>query len=250
MMSGLWLRLRSKWKHGRDILLDTVFPEQVLCLCCKKVIRPLDVAIQPDLPDGSLCLHCREALEKELLAREQQRSPLLFTDVWSVFGYAGPVRDLILGLKHGTVSAAAKPLISYAADMVRKEITLPADTVVTWVTMPADRKKERCIDHGRVLAEGLAKELGLSCRQLLIRKKGGHTQQGLNAEERKKNVVGLFSVMDGEIPGSVLLVDDVLTTGSTVEECGKTLRAAGVRDLAAVTIAAASKRSTSTSQPI
>lgn len=249
-MSSLWLWLRGTYKHGRDILLDTVFPEQVLCLCCKKVIRPLDVAIQPDLPDSSLCLHCREALEKELLVKEQQRTRLLFTDVWSVFGYAGPVRDLILGLKHGTVSAAGKPLIFYAADVVRKEMSLPADTIVTWVTMPADRKRERCIDHGKILAEGLAKELGLSCRQLLIRKKGGHTQQGLNAEERKKNVIGLFSDTDGEIPGSVLLVDDVLTTGSTVEECGKTLRLAGVRDLAAVTIAAASKRSTSTSQPI
>ena len=241
-MSSLWLRLRSKWKRGCDILLDTVFPEQVLCLCCRKVIRPFDIAIQPDLPDGVLCLHCREELEKELLSKEHQDTCLLFTDVWSVFGYGGPVRGLILGLKHGTISSAAKPLVFYAADMVRKEMTLPADTVITWVTMPSDRKRERCIDHGKILAESLAKELGLPCRQLLIRKKGGHTQQGLNAEERKKNVVGCFSVISEEIPESVLLVDDVLTTGSTIDECGKMLRAAGVRELRALTIAAASKK--------
>lgn len=241
-MSGLYTWLRSKWKRRCDILLDTVFPEQVLCLCCKKVIRPFDISIQPDLPDGVLCLHCREELEKELLGKEHQSTRLLFTDVCSVFGYGGPVQDLILELKHGTISSAAKPLVSYAADTIRKEMTLPADTVITWVTMPADRKRERCIDHGKILAENLAKELGLPCRQLLIRKKGGHTQQGLNAEERKKNVVGRFNIVSEELPMSVLIVDDVLTTGSTIDECGKILRAAGVRELRAITIAAASKK--------
>lgn len=241
-MSSLYTWLRGKWNLGREALLDTVFPEQVLCLCCKKVIRPFDISIQPDLPDGVLCLHCREELEKELLSKEHQDTCLLFTDVCSVFGYGGPVRDLILELKHGTISSAAKPLVFYAADTIRKEMTLPADTVITWVTMPADRKRERCIDHGKILAESLAKELGLPCRQLLIRKKGGHTQQGLNAEERKKNVVGRFNIVSEELPMSVLIVDDVLTTGSTIDECGKILRAAGVRELRAITIAAVSKK--------
>lgn len=240
-MIDLYRLLRGIYKRGRETLLDTVFPEQVLCLCCRKIIRPFDIAIQPDFPDGALCLHCREALEKELLNEDHQSTRLLFTDVRSVFSYSGPVRDLILGLKHGTVSSAARPLVFYAADMIRKEMTLPAGTVVTWVTMPADRKRERCIDHGKILAENLAAELELPCRQLLIRKTGGHTQQGLNAEERKKNVVGCFSVISEEIPKSVLLVDDVLTTGSTIDECGKMLRAAGVRELRALTISAASK---------
>lgn len=235
-------KARVQLGKAREVLLDTVFPEQAVCLCCKKALRGFDFAVQPDLPDGSLCLDCREAVEKELLHKEMLITHLLFTDAWSVFGYAGPVRDLILGLKHGTIASAAKPLVFYAAGTVLKEMKLSPDTVVTWVTMPADRKRERCIDHGKILAESIAKELGLPCRQLLIRKSGGHTQQGLNGEERKKNVTGRFSVLSEKMPGSVLLVDDVLTTGSTIDECCRALRVAGVENLYAMTIAATQRK--------
>lgn len=239
MKSSLSQLLFTKAKLGRELLLDTVWPEQSLCLCCKKVLRPFDLALQPDQPDTVLCLDCREALERRLFGKDGQITRTLFTDVLSAFRYSGPVRDLVLGLKHGTVSAAAGPLILYTADLAQRKLRLPPDTVVTWVTMPAGRRRERCIDHGRVLAEGIAMELGLPCRQLLLRRNGGHTQQGLNAEERSKNVTGLFSVISGELPGSVLLVDDVLTTGSTLGECAKVLRTAGIRDISALTVCAA-----------
>lgn len=223
---------------ARTVLAETVWPEQSLCVCCRKVLRPFDIAIQPDLPDTALCLDCRETLDKELLEKENTVTKLLFTNVLSVFAYDGKARDLVLALKHGTVSAAAEPLVYYAADLAKRELKLPPETVVTWVTMPASRRRERCIDHGKALAEGIAKELGLPCRQLLIRSEGGHTQQGLNAEERKKNVSGRFTTVEGKMPESVLLVDDVLTTGSTMDECGKMLRKAGVEQITAVTVCA------------
>lgn len=229
-------KFRSRIRQAGAYVSDMIWPEKSLCLCCKKILRPSDILTGTDSEDMAICKECREELDRLVLIKEDRVTKTLFADALSVFVYDGPARDLVLGLKHGTVASAVAPLVRYAAEMLKKEAELPPDTVVTWVTMPDDRKTERCIDHGRILAEGIAKELGLPCRQLLVRSRGGHTQQGLNAEQRKKNVTGRFSAVKEEMPRSVLLVDDVLTTGSTLEECAKVLRAAGVKDAHAVTI--------------
>lgn len=222
---------------------DVVWPEQALCLCCHKVLRRVDEVLQPGTPDPLLCIECLEALQKEASA-EGLTTAGLFLETVFVFPYSGNARELVLALKHGTVSAAAKVLVPFLADRAKELRRLPPDTVITWVTMPPDRKRERCIDHGKLLAQGVADALGMECRPLLSRKSGGHTQQGLNAEARKQNVKGRFTVCDGPLPASVLLVDDVLTTGSTLEECAKVLRAAGVREVRGITVCKTKKGAT------
>lgn len=219
---------------------DVVWPEQALCLCCHKVLRRVDEVLQPDASDPLLCIECLEALQKEASA-ESLTTAGLFLETVSVFPYSGNARELVLSLKHGTVSAAAKVLVPFLAERVKEIRRLSPGTVITWVTMPPDRKRERCIDHGRLLAQGAADALGMECRPLLDRKSGGHTQQGLSAEARKQNVKGRFTVCDGPLPASVLLVDDVLTTGSTLEECAKVLRVAGVREVRGLTVCKAQK---------
>ena len=214
---------------------DTVWPEQALCLCCHRVLRKVDRILQPETAEPLVCAECLDELEDEKLVDDFTTVGLFLQSV-SAFPYGGHARHLVIDLKYNTQAAAAEVMIPYLAEAAKKIRKLPPDTVITWVTMPPNRKLERCIDHGRLLAEGTAKALGLECRQLLIRKNGGHPQQGLSERDRKTNVKGRFSVCEGELPASVLLVDDVLTTGSTLEECAKVLREAGVREVRGLTV--------------
>ena len=140
---------------------------------------------------------------------------------------------LIHRLKYQAVADCALPLARGMADMAQT-MNLPPDTVVTWVTMPQRRLRERGIDHGRALAEETARQLGLPCRRLLTRRGEGHTQHGLNREARLKNLTGAFAC--GEtLTRPVLLVDDVMTTSATARSCAASLKAAGAPEVVVIT---------------
>lgn len=227
--------IREKLGKIAEWVQDVVWPERVLCLCCHRVIRRVDEVLQGETVEPLLCTECLEELESEKLTDDFTTTGLFLQTV-SAFAYGGHARQLVISLKYNAQSAAAEVMIPYLVERAAKIRQLPKETVITWVTMPPNRKRERCIDHGKLLAEGVAKALGLECRELLSRKNGGHTQQGLTADERKHNVKGRFSVRAAEMPASVLLVDDVLTTGSTLEECAKVLREAGVKEVRGITV--------------
>jgi hypothetical protein len=120
---------------------------------------------------------------------------------------------------------AAAVLAQAMAEEIRG-MNLPADTVMTWVTMPVQRFRERGIDHGRELCAAVSKLCGIPMRQLLTRQGRFKTQRGLHQDERMKNLNGTF-VCTEELNVPVLLVDDVTTTGATVSVCAEALLAAG-----------------------
>ena len=108
-----------------------------------------------------------------------------------------------------------------------KDFNFPPDTVVTWVTMPENRRRERMIDHGHLLAEAAARQLGFPCRQLLIRRETRQKNQAsLGRDARQENLKNAFLPLE-KITFPVLLVDDVLTTGTTARRCAEALRAGG-----------------------
>ena len=114
---------------------------------------------------------------------------------------------------------------------VPSHICFSPETVVTWVPMPERRRRERCIDHGKVLAEAAAARLNLSCRPLLVRvNKSDKAQASLGRKDREANLSGAFAA-PGKITFPVLLVDDVLTTGTTARRCAEALRKSGAGDI-------------------
>jgi predicted amidophosphoribosyltransferase len=156
------------------------------------------------------------------------------TPAWSMRGHTGLPRRLVIRLKHGANACIARELAEIAVP-APADLRLSPDTVVTWVPMPAARRRERCIDHGRVLAECAARQLGLCCRGLLIRRGNGRTQEGLSMARRQANLRSAFAPAE-EIGFPVLLVDDVLTTGTTAERCIAALREGGAREITVLTM--------------
>src|SRR5262249_48256953 len=107
---------------------------------------------------------------------------------------------------------------------------------VTWVPLGRRRKRSRGYDQAQVLAERVAATVALPCVRLLARVVETPPQARRNASERANALRGAFRSARA-VPESVLLVDDVLTTGATAAECARALIAGGAREVGLLTAA-------------
>ena len=109
--------------------------------------------------------------------------------------------------------------------------------VVTFVPMTAKEIKERGYNQSELLAEEVAKRLNLPITSTVLKIKETDKQKRLTAKERRENLKGVFAVADKTaIKGKrILLVDDVITTGATVNECSAVLKKAGATKVSSLT---------------
>lgn len=230
------MRLRDLLRRVDALGLTLVYPRRTICLCCGRLSHGARLcdACAAELTEmqlqGDLCPRCGHALLVSPCRFCQGETPGPMRSVWR---HRGAPRQLVLQLKHGCVAEAADVLARGMAERAQ-DFALPADAVVTWVTMPDSRRRVRGIDHGRVLAESLARRLYLPCRQLLTRRDQGHTQRGLNRKARLHNLEGLFTC-EKALDHAVVLVDDVMTTSATVRVCADALLQAGATEVYIIT---------------
>lgn len=198
-------------------LEDVLWPRHFGCLCCDNLC-----------PGKLLCDACQKALDDMKLDAN-----CLDGEIFSIYRYDGMAKQLVVLLKDQCAAGAALVLAKEMADAINS-MKLSEDTVLTWVTMPDIRRKKRGIDHGRTLCEAVSSLTSMPVRQLLVRSKNVHTQRGLNREARLKNIADSIRC-EGSIDSTVVLIDDVLTTGATVSVCAEALRKAGATKVIAVT---------------
>jgi predicted amidophosphoribosyltransferase len=147
----------------------------------------------------------------------------------SLLSYDGDGRELIARLKYRNARSALPWLATGMAALVASS---PID-VVTWAPTSGDRRRRRGFDQAELLARATAGALGGRCRALLARGPGP-PQTGRSREERWRGPT--FAVgRRGPCPATVLLVDDLLTTGATLAAAARALRAAGTTTVIAVT---------------
>tara|TARA_B100000378_G_scaffold140835_1_gene113765 strand:- start:1343 stop:1804 length:462 start_codon:yes stop_codon:yes gene_type:complete len=138
----------------------------------------------------------------------------------------GTVKEAIHNMKYRGLKAAAPELAELLANYL-EEHPMPGD-VLTPVPLHPRRLRSRGYNQSALLAKELSKKLGLEMNQsLLIRAKNNQPQVSASRDERRENVQGSFRC-DGRADGrTVILVDDVATTGSTLSACAAVLKAAG-----------------------
>lgn len=111
------------------------------------------------------------------------------------------------------------------------------------IPLHPSRQRSRGFNQAQLLAEALGEELNLPVRLLLKKVKKTKEQKSLSRQQRKKNVADAFRVAEEEIgqqvPESVLLLDDVSTTGSTLTACARVLKAHGVKKVAFLSVCVA-----------
>jgi ComF family protein len=150
------------------------------------------------------------------------RSALLFTRT---------LREIIHHLKYSDRVSLAKPLGHILKQCLQRE----AFTGELIIPVPLHRSRER--QRGFNQAELIAQQLGLPvATKILKRRKNTPSQTGLSRNERKRNLASAFEVMH-EVKGRVIVVDDVYTTGSTMNEIARTLKRAGAERVEVLTVA-------------
>ena len=209
----------------RDALLELCFPTR--CIFCRRLSRagvpvcPACLRRYPDLPPA--------AQVQKLPGLESCLSPLR---------YAGQVRAALLRYKFRDCSGYA-PVFGNFMRKCLDENGISCDSI-TWVPLSARRLRRRGYDQARLLAEAIAAGAGIPCAALLEKQRDTPAQSGLRSREaRRKNAAGAYRVREGaDVAGKrILLADDIVTTGETLRECARVLKAAGAKSVTAVTAA-------------
>jgi len=179
---------------------------------------------------SSYCIHCKN------------EKPHYKKNV-SVFLYKEPVDNFIRGLKYDNKKYLAETLSNFIAGEVSK-MAVNFDYVVP-VPVHADRLKKRGYNQSELLCISLKNKLNLNVdTTILTKSRFTRSQANLTRSERIENLKDSFKVTDkSKIKGKiVLLVDDVFTTGTTINECAKTLLEAGAKEVYSVTLAHANTK--------
>lgn len=182
-----------------------------------------------------------EACIGQLVGPADRPPPPAVDRLVAICAYEGAGRELVLALKRGNRRAAVPLLGAALAEVVgprRAAEPTAAEPLVTWAPTTAERRRERGFDQAELLARAVARALGLTTHRLLERT--GASQMGHDASERRSNP-GFGPRNAGRAPSVLnrdcLLVDDVVTTGSTMACAARVLRAAGASSVVGLAIA-------------
>ena len=155
------------------------------------------------------------------------RRPPHFDATLAVFAYEHPVREMVLALKFGPAFSVCEVLTRGLVAVAREAGDLQASCIVP---MPLHRQRmaERGFNQSMELARGVGRELDLLVKPLLVeRDLNTPHQSGLPFRQRKKNVRGAFRCVESVAGQHVLVIDDVMTSGTTLNELARTLKLAG-----------------------
>ena len=227
------------WEALTGLVLNLLFPPR--CIVCGQVDSWLCDECAPKLPQlqGPVCARCGVPVTHPPLCPRCRQTPLRLQQVRSVFLFDGRPRAAIHHLKYRHGRELAAPLGRLLADYMATN-PMPVDLVVP-VPLHPRRLRQRGYNQAALLACELGRQAGLPVDQDgLQRVRETASQMRLNAAERQVNVRDAFACSNGNAQGrQVLLVDDVCTTGATLEACADALRAGGAKAVWALTLARA-----------
>jgi competence protein ComFC len=211
--------------------------ERIVCGACLAKLAsrggplcPICGRFLPGPDEGHLCARCLN-------------EPPAFSLHRSCGAYGGTLKDVILLFKYRRYAPLSRPLARFADASVASDARLwaGADALVP-VPLHPSRRRERGFNQARLLARDLAALRGLGLLdRCLVKVRNVRPQAGVRAVDRERNVVRAYAVRRpaGVREKTLILVDDVTTTGATIRECARVLKQAGAKDVKAITLAQA-----------
>ena len=213
-----------------DRVLRLFFPWGSQCVACKCLVG--------NQSSRYLCDACLKALvpaRHEFLSGEMAEAGI--SGSAAPFAYAQPVIGLVRALKYGHLPGAGDLLWPHMACLMSDRAS-EFDLVMP-VPLHPDREYERGYNQSEMLARGIVRELNIPLSGALHRIRSTRKQAQLSHEARLTNLTGAFAAGDEVAGRRILLIDDVLTTGSTVMECARALKKAGAGSVYVCTAAMA-----------
>lgn len=211
----------SLLKSIKEALLDLFFPpfcvgcSQFGCFICPACLDNIDFVTLPfwsDIPNFSL------------------------KKVAVMAHYKPPINKLITSYKY----KKAKILANTIVELIWERATVPHADYITFVPLHSKKIRLRGFNQTQLIADGLAKKMNLVCLDIFLKNHHHRPQAETKSKnERLNNLSESFSLRSdwlnnfdkNKIPKSILVIDDVITTGSTMHELGKLLKKNGVKDV-------------------
>ena len=200
-----------------------------LCFRCKEKL---------DFVTDNFCLKCGAKISRDYdFCIECKDDPHQFELARSVFVYDDTCAQIILKFKYGGAKDFALPLARMLALKYSKSEII-ADTV-TFVAMPKKREMQRGYNQSFELCKEFSLITGIPMHNLLERTRNVPSQTTLGKTDRKENLKGSLRAVniDQIMNKEILLIDDVVTTGTTADECAKTLKEAGAKTVFVLSVA-------------
>ena len=212
----------------KEHLLQILFPPK--CVLCRKLLKE---------EETDLCRTCREA-QPEFTGNKIKLSFLAqWTGVWY---YKENVRQSILRYKFYGRRSYAQSYGRLLAMKLQRESWDDTD-VLTWIPISRQRKRRRGYDEVQVLGTVVARELGMPLVPTLRKIRHTKPQSTMgSAAHRRANILGAYQVIDPQLVRGkrILLLDDIITTGTTASESARMLLTAGAKEVKLATLAVAS----------
>jgi len=225
--------------------LDLFFPRQVKCVTCgfetnrfgicDECIKMLEFIKSPVCEicggsasnNSSVCLDCKDSIH-------------FYDKGYMVFNYSGDVRMKIIALKQNGVKAVGEMFAHFMRDKFDEILSNHNIDVVIPVPISNERIKERKYNQSEVLCSELLDTNKVDV-SILKRIKDTPHQTGLSRDNRIKNLIASFEISDKSLikDKDVLIVDDIYTTGSTVDAISKILKLAGAKSVMVLCLARA-----------
>lgn len=206
--------------------LDILFPPR--CVFCRKFLKNSREPVCPD---------CLKTLPYTSDGGEKTGD--FFSVCVSPLYYEGSVREALLRYKFREATGYAKPFGELLARCVKENLSGRYD-LISWVPLSKKRLKERGYDQSMLLAYATALELDDVAVSTLEKHIHVEKQSAMgSAEKRRANISGAYRVEDPELVAGkrILLIDDIVTTGSTLSECARTLLTAGAKEVLCAAVA-------------
>ena len=208
-----------------DAVLNLLYPRR--CAFCHKLIE-----------DGDLiCRECRRKYTRSD-AIDQKMKVTGTAGCYAPLFYEGDVRSSLLRYKFQGQHAYAAVYGEFLSKCI-DENKISCD-IITWVPLSRQRLRSRGYDQAKLLGEEIAQRTGFAIAPLLkkVRNTQAQSRTG-DAVSRRANIKDAYTAINADqmIGKSVLLVDDIVTTGATLAECAKTLKAAGAGEILCLAVA-------------
>lgn len=206
------------------------------------LIYPPTCGICGKLNPNFLCNKCQKQLEiqAKFEIEKNQNISYYFQEHLYIFEYQGMIRKVILNYKFNDKSYLYKTFINFLLKNEKFfEILKSYDTIIP-VPISQKRRKERGYNQSELIAKEIAKAIGNDYnKQCLFKTRNIIEQSKLKKEERQKNIQGVYELRNEKLlqDKKILLIDDIYTTGSTVNECAKMLEQAHPKFIGVFTLA-------------
>lgn len=208
-------------------IINLIYPQT--CGICGKIVN------EP------ICTKCRNKLEELAVCNIHNYSHQSFTRHFYLFTYKGIIREKIIAYKFSNQAYLHEMFVNF---MIKNEKIcgfLKKYDIIIPVPISKKRKQKRGYNQSQIIAKKLAKELDNLelVTNVLKKQKDIVPQSTLSQEERKQNIKNAYKIQNEQIikNKTIVLLDDVFTTGSTVEECSRMLKLAGAKQVDVITIA-------------